>query len=217
MVLSVAAVVLGLTAAGLAPVGASSRSPHGVTEASEVTITRDSEGVAHIRAADFTALGYGEAWAFAEDNFCSLAQDFVTVTGERSRYFGPNGESISYATGAEDTNLASDLFWQSVISSGIIAKEMGEAPPNGPLPQVRQMYTGFVDGYNAYLASGRLTTRPVPAGPGFIRSPWPTCSFAACSSSPKQAADSSSPPRSTPLLQRRVRSALLRKRPRSCS
>ncbi len=163
MVLSVAAVVLGLTAAGVAPVGASSTSPHGVTEASAVTITRDSTGVAHITAADFKALGYGEAWAFAQDNFCSLAQDFVTVTGERSRYFGPNGESISYATGAEDTNLASDLFWQSVISSGIIAKEMGETPPNGPLPQVRQMYAGFVDGYNAYLASGRLND-PTCAG-----------------------------------------------------
>ena len=51
-----------------------------------VTITRDSDGVPHIKAANFTALGYGEAWAFSQDNFCTLAQDFVTVNGERSRY-----------------------------------------------------------------------------------------------------------------------------------
>ena len=31
----------------------------------KVTITTDSDGVAHITAANFTALGYGEAWAFS--------------------------------------------------------------------------------------------------------------------------------------------------------
>ena len=80
-----------------------------------------------------SALGYGEPWAFARDNFCPLAQDFVTVTGERSSNVGPNGESISYATRAEDTNLASDLFWQSVISSGIIARDgRGAATDRSP-------------------------------------------------------------------------------------
>ena len=29
-------------------------------------------------------------------------------------------------------------------------------PPNGLLPQVRQIYTGFVAGYNRYLRSGKL-------------------------------------------------------------
>ena len=38
-----------------------------------MTITRDSNGIPHIKAATFTALGYGEAWAFSQDNFCTLA------------------------------------------------------------------------------------------------------------------------------------------------
>ena len=42
---------------------------------SPVTITRDSDGVAHITAANFTALGFGEASAFSQDSFCTLAQD----------------------------------------------------------------------------------------------------------------------------------------------
>ena len=55
-----------------------------------VTITRDSDGVAHITAANFTTLGYGEAWAFSQDSFCTLAQDFVTLEARRSLYFkGP--------------------------------------------------------------------------------------------------------------------------------
>ena len=57
--------------------------------AEQVTIVRDSAGIPHITARNFRALGYGEAWAFSQDNFCLLAQDFVTVEGERSQYFGP--------------------------------------------------------------------------------------------------------------------------------
>ena len=121
-----------------------------------VSITRDSDGVPHIKAADFTDLGYGEAWAFSQDNFCTLAQDFVTVEGERSRFFGPHAQSLNYSAGTQDSNLDSDLFWQSMKSSGIVTKELNEAPPNGPIPQVLQMYRGFVEGYNAYLRSGQL-------------------------------------------------------------
>lgn len=121
-----------------------------------VTITRDASGVAHVKASSFTALGYGEAWAFSEDNFCTLANDFVTVEGERSKYFGPNGLSIDYSAGAAESNLDSDLFWQSIKKTGIVTRELHDAPPIGPLPQVLQVYRGFVAGYNAYLRSGKL-------------------------------------------------------------
>ena len=72
--------------------------------ANAVTITRDSDGIPHIRAANFTALGYGEAWVFSQDNFCTLAQDFVTVEGLRSKYFGPNNLSVNYSAGVESSN-----------------------------------------------------------------------------------------------------------------
>jgi acyl-homoserine-lactone acylase len=122
----------------------------------QVTITRDSDGVAHITAPNFSALGYGEAWAFSQDNFCTLADDFVTLEAERSLYFGPNAQSFDYAAGTQNSDRDSDLYWQEVKASGIVQKEMAEAPPNGPLPQVMALYTGFVAGYNAYLASGQL-------------------------------------------------------------
>jgi len=133
-----------------------------------VTITRDSAGIPHIVAPDFTSLGYGEAWAFAHDNFCTLAQDFVTVNGERSRYFGPQGLSLNYSAGAVDTNLASDLYWQSIKASGAATSTLQDPPPVGPLPQVRQIYEGYLAGYNAYLASGQLHD-PACAGQAWIR------------------------------------------------
>ncbi len=51
------------------------------------TIVRDSAGIPHITASNFRALGYGEAWAFSQDNFCALANDFVTVNGDRSKAY----------------------------------------------------------------------------------------------------------------------------------
>ena len=121
-----------------------------------VTITRDSAGIPHIVARNFTALGYGEGYVFAQDNLCTFADDIVTLEGQRSKYFGPNGNAVNYSAGTTSTNLESDLYWRYVRASGIVQRELAEKPPNGLLPQVRQVYTGFVAGYNRYLRSGKL-------------------------------------------------------------
>jgi len=134
----------------------------------QVTIVTDSAGIPHITSSSFEGLGYGEAWAFSEDSFCTLAQDFVTVEGERSRYFGPAGLAIDYAAGADPTNLESDLFWQVAKNSGLYAEETSAPPPVGPLPQVKQLFEGFVEGYNAYLRSGDLND-PACAGKPWVR------------------------------------------------
>ncbi len=161
VVLAMATIVSGLVWVGILATNAAAAS-------SSATITRDSDGVPHIKAANFTALGYGEAWAFSQDNFCTLAQDFVTVNGQRSRYFGPKALSLNYSAGAEDSNLDSDLFWQSIKASGIVSRDMHEAPPNGPLPQILQLYRGYVAGYNAYLRSGKVND-PRCAGKSWVR------------------------------------------------
>ena len=80
----------------------------------------------------------------------------MTVNGQRSRYFGPNGLSVNYSAGASDTNLSSDLYWNYVRSSGLIKRELSTPPPNGPTLEIRSLYAGFAGGYNAYLRSGKL-------------------------------------------------------------
>lgn len=140
----------------VAPGGAAAATAVGRPRAHSVTITTDSNGMVHVTAANFTDLGYGEAWAFAQDDFCTLANDFVTVEGDRSRYFGPSGLTLNYSAGTQSTNLDSDFFWKWVAASGIVDRTLHAKPPVGPLPQVLDVYRGFVDGYNAYLASGKL-------------------------------------------------------------
>ena len=39
-----------------------------------------------------TAPAYGYGYALAQDNLCEIAETYVTVNGERSRFFGPDGE-----------------------------------------------------------------------------------------------------------------------------
>ena len=57
----------------------------------DATIRRDSHGIPHILADDFAGLGFGYGYAFAQDNICTIAETYVTVSAERSRYFGPDG------------------------------------------------------------------------------------------------------------------------------
>ena len=163
----VAAVALAAVMAGCSTSSTSSSSTN-QTLSSTVTITRDSSGIPHITAPNFMALGYGEATAFSQDNFCTLAQDFVTVNAQRSKYFGPNNLSLNYSAGAYDTNLNSDFFWQSVKSSNVLSRELRQAPPLGPLPQVLAVYNGYIAGYNAYLGSGKLKD-PRCAGKPWVR------------------------------------------------
>ncbi|MEN8719994.1 MAG: penicillin acylase family protein [Oceanococcaceae bacterium] len=45
-------------------------------------------GIVHVKADDYRGLGYGYAYAVAEENLCRIADVYVTVSGERSKYFG---------------------------------------------------------------------------------------------------------------------------------
>ncbi|MEA2468496.1 MAG: acyl-homoserine-lactone acylase, partial [Thermoleophilaceae bacterium] len=121
-----------------------------------VSVIRDSAGIPHIRAKNFFDLGAGEGYAFAQDNLCTLADAFVTVNGQRSKFFGPDAPSVYYSAGVSDPNIKSDMYWKYVKASKVVQNTIKRKPPIGPLPQVRQLYKGFVLGYNAYLKSGKL-------------------------------------------------------------
>jgi acyl-homoserine-lactone acylase len=160
-----------LVAAGTITSVATAKLPFGpgpVKLANEVTITRDGAGVPHIVAQNFTALGYGEGYAFAQDNLCTFANDIVTLEGQRSKYFGANGTAINYSAGTYSTNLQSDLYWRYMAASGLVHRELTATGPNGLLPQVRQVYTGFVAGYNRYVKSDKLRD-PACKGKPWVR------------------------------------------------
>lgn len=111
-----------------------------VTQAS-ADIRRTTFGVPHIRANDERGLGYGIGYAYAQDNLCLLANEVVTVSGERAKYFGPE-----QATLEERNNLVSDVFFTWLNTPQAVS-----AFWNAQTPQIQQRIEGYVAGYNRYL------------------------------------------------------------------
>jgi acyl-homoserine-lactone acylase len=110
-------------------------------------ISYTTGGVPHILAHGWTSLGFGYGYVFAQDNLCTMANDYVTVEAQRSRYFGPTGVDIQRGNGFVETNLDSDLYYQQIINSGIVQR-LAQALS----PTEQQVESGYVRGYNAYLA-----------------------------------------------------------------
>jgi acyl-homoserine-lactone acylase len=104
-------------------------------------------GIPHILAHDWASLGFGYGYAFAKDNLCTMANDYVTVEAQRSRYFGPAGVDIQRGNGIVVSNLDSDLFFQQIIDSGAVQRLARALSP-----AEKQVEAGYVKGYNAYLA-----------------------------------------------------------------
>jgi acyl-homoserine-lactone acylase len=135
----------------------SAASPEGALHA---TIRRTSHGIPHILADDFAGLGFGYGYAFAQDNLCVLADIYVTVNGERSRYFGPDG---TWSQGGNDTaphNLNSDFFFQRIKDNHTIENLLQLPPPQGPRPEIKEAVRGFVHGYNKYLRDTGVDNLP---------------------------------------------------------
>lgn len=132
-----------------APVATAHPQPGGHTP--HVTIRYTEHGVPHILADDFTGAGYGYGYAVARDDICVLANSFTTVSGERSRYFGPDGPLDDTVTGAT-SNLASDLYFHEINDAHTVERLVAQPDPEGPRKEVRDIVAGYVKGYNRYLA-----------------------------------------------------------------
>ncbi|MGW7404814.1 penicillin acylase family protein [Streptomyces sp. NPDC054833] len=124
-------------------------------------------GIPHILARNYAGLGFGTGWAQAADQVCTLADGFVTLRGERSRYFGPDAAtdlSLSSAT----TNLASDLYFRGVRDAGTVRRLFAEPAPLGPTGEVKDLMRGFAAGYNAWLKKHRISD-PACKGAAWVR------------------------------------------------
>src|SRR5689334_13054688 len=75
----------------------------------QVVLRRTAHGIPHVLARDYGGLGYGAGYAYAQDNLCALADDILTVSGQRSRWFGPDA-----LTADQVDNLDSDVYFTDV-------------------------------------------------------------------------------------------------------
>lgn len=150
LVLSAAALV---SCAGLPSSGAPSY---------EATITRTQFGIAHIKAADYGGLGFGSAYARAQDNLCLLADTYVTLAGERAKHFGAGGDAL-IGLGA-GKNLDSDFYHRAVLDVTALRAVFADVSP-----EYRALVDGWVAGYNRFLQD-RASTLPAPcAGQPWVR------------------------------------------------
>ncbi|MFF3347164.1 penicillin acylase family protein [Streptomyces sp. NPDC002779] len=167
--LAVAALAL-LTATATLPAAAADRQDrrdhpsHGGLSA---VIRYTEYGIPHILAKDYANLGFGTGWAQAADQVCILADGFVTVRGERSRFFGPDAASDSSLSSAT-RNLSSDLYFRGVREAKTVEKLLAEPAPRGPSRQVEELMRGFAAGYNAWLRQNEITD-PACKGAAWVR------------------------------------------------
>ncbi|WP_369179125.1 penicillin acylase family protein [Streptomyces mutabilis] len=124
-------------------------------------------GIPHIVAEDYPDLGFGTGWAQAADQVCTLADGFVTVRGERSRFFGADAAS-DLSLSSAGTNLSSDLYFRSVRRAGTVEKLLAEPAPRGPSRDAKELMRGFAAGYNAWLEQNRITD-PACRGAAWVR------------------------------------------------
>ena len=145
---------------GLAPAaGAQNLSIDAATKAGKgkkhkvlrATIRRTKYGVPHIRAKSVRSVAAGYAYAFAQDNICTIASEYVTVNGERSKYFGADGKWTFSGNGTTYDNIDADTYFGWAKQQHYAEDLLAQPPPVGPLPGVRKSVAGYVAGYNAYL------------------------------------------------------------------
>lgn len=108
-----------------------------------VSIVRDDFGVAHITAADWGSLGFGQGYALAEDRACTVLDQMVKVRGERARYFG---------AGENDEHVNSDFAYRHL---GL----WEDAPTRWADQSVRvqDVIEGYAAGFNAEVVANGVT------------------------------------------------------------
>jgi acyl-homoserine-lactone acylase len=109
-------------------------------------VRRTSFGVPHVKAGNEKGLGYGIGYAFAQDNFCLLADAITTSNGERSKFFGSDQDYESTTTMSLQDNLSSDFYFKYLNSPELVAATWAQQPTD-----IKDLMRGYAAGVNRYL------------------------------------------------------------------
>ena len=123
-------------------------------------VVRTEYGIPHIKADDIRSLAAGYAYAFAEDNLCTIASEYVTVNAKRSKYFGPEERWTFSGNGTTYKNIDADIYFGWVKKQGTVEDMVAQKAPLGPKRGVRRGVAGYVKGYNAYLEKTGVNNLP---------------------------------------------------------
>ncbi|WP_369381690.1 penicillin acylase family protein [Streptomyces sp. cg36] len=168
--LALASIALLTASASLSPVASAQdrgRDHHPSGGGLSATIRYTEYGIPHILAKDYADLGFGTGYAQAADEVCTLADGFVTLRGERSRWFGPDAAPDGSLSSAAK-NLSSDLYFKGVRDTGTVEKLLATPAPAGPSGRAKELMRGWTAGYNAWLKQNRITD-PTCQGAPWVR------------------------------------------------
>ncbi|WP_341677443.1 penicillin acylase family protein [Niveibacterium sp. SC-1] len=107
-------------------------------------VRRTSYGIVHVRADDEAGLGYGVGHAYAEDNLCLMADQVLTLSGERSRYFGETA-TVETPLGPVD-NRSMDRYMKLLGDDTSV-----RAAWTAYSPDIQTLLSGYVAGFNRVL------------------------------------------------------------------
>jgi acyl-homoserine-lactone acylase len=100
------------------------------------TIVRTTYGIPHITTDNYGDLGFGQGYAYAQDNFCLFMREVVISNGESARYFGE-----------EDGNVDADYIYTFFNSDEMIEDGLFQ----GLTDDMREALSGYAAGLNQYL------------------------------------------------------------------
>lgn len=110
----------------------------------KATVRRTTAGVPHVKADSLGSVAYGYGYVFAEDDLCILAEEIMTVRGERAKYLG----DLPYDLGntQSQSNVSSDAFYKTQLGPDVVARWKQETPP-----EAQAMVKGFAAGVSRYV------------------------------------------------------------------
>ncbi len=115
----------------------------------DATIRVTKHGIPHITGKNFGDLGFGSGYAAAGASICTLADTLVTGRGQRSRWFGPDGNYNDQVT-LNASNLQVDAFVTDLHNRKVVEKLLADKV-RGPGKQARRMVRGYAAGVNKWL------------------------------------------------------------------
>ncbi|OHX21089.1 hypothetical protein BI344_00650 [Chromobacterium sphagni] len=120
----------------------------------QALVQRTAYGIPHITASNERNLGYGVGYAYAQDNFCLLAEEIATARGQRSRYFGMSG-SYDSPDSEPIPNTLSDFYYAFLNSDQAVGASYNRQPG-----EVKNLIDGYAAGVNRYLRETGVGSLP---------------------------------------------------------
>ena len=79
----------------------------------QAEIRYTADGVAHVRAADWGGLGFGQGWACARDHLPTIADQIVKVRSERARFHGPGPNAPTWPA---TSGTSPSAWWSAAVA-----------------------------------------------------------------------------------------------------